>query len=179
MPIDPPLRILHLNDHLAAVGGVETYLLGLLPRLEELGHEVHFGFAKGDPDVVRNAHRLPHLSSIRQADIGAAGQEVSRLIERLRPDVVHVHGVGNLGAMRAAVASGRAVLHGHDFRPICPASNFFFKRTRTICQRQSGAACYAVSLLRHCMTPRPAPALSMLRRVSWIRAHAGHLSPSR
>ncbi len=166
------IRILHLNDHLAAVGGVETYLLGLIPLLEAEGNEVHVGYASGQGGLFRHEKQIPLLASIRFEDIGPCREAVAAWIRETQPDVIHLHGIQNLGAIQAAVASGRAILHGHDYRPICPASNFFFKRSKTICQRTCGPGCFAVTALRHCLTPRPLPALYFYRRVQWILRHA-------
>ncbi|MDA9830231.1 glycosyltransferase family 4 protein [Akkermansiaceae bacterium] len=166
------MKILHLNDHLAAVGGVETYLLGLLPNLEETGHEVVVGYSSGDGSVVNRAEKLSYLGSILHRDIAKGRSELESLIERENPDVVHLHGLQNLGAIQAAVESGRAVMHGHDYRPVCPASNFFYKRTKEICQRTCGPACFAVTAVKHCMTPRPGPASYFYKRVRWVMRNA-------
>ncbi|MDC0278548.1 glycosyltransferase family 4 protein [Akkermansiaceae bacterium] len=166
------MKILHLNDHLSAVGGVETYLLSLVPRLEAAGHEVMVGYSSGDGGGVTQSEKLSFLGSIRQSEIDAGRSEVERLIERFRPDVVHLHGIQNLGAIQAAVDLGKAVMHAHDFRPICPASNFFYKRTKTICQRTCGLGCFTTTAIKHCMTPRPGPAMYFYRRVRWVVKNA-------
>lgn len=166
------MKILHLNDHLSAVGGVETYLLGLVPLLEERGHEVMVGYSSGDGSVVSRSERLTYLGSIRHRDILPGREEVEALIHRFEPDVVHLHGIHNLGAIQAVVASERAVMHGHDYRPICPASNFFYKRTKEICRRTCGPACFGVTAIKHCMTPRPAPASYFYKRVRWVMRNA-------
>ena len=129
------MRILHLNDHLAAVGGVESYLMALVPELEKRGHGVHIGFASGGLKGMKNAVKLSHLNSIQFRDIEKGASEVTALIAEVQPDVIHLHGIQNTGVFRAAVATGRAILHGHDYRPICPAANFFYKRSKTICTR--------------------------------------------
>ena len=166
------MKILHLNDHLSSAGGVETYLLGLIPWLEMAGHQVVVGYSSGDGSVVKSSFKLDYIGSIRHRDIAAGRAEVESLIARENPDVVHLHGIKNLGVIQAAVATGRAVLHGHDYRPICPASNFFYKRTKAICQRTCGPGCFGVTALRHCMTPRPGPALYLYKRVRWVMKNA-------
>jgi glycosyltransferase involved in cell wall biosynthesis len=144
--------------------------------LEAAGHEVHVGYASGDGSVVPNSQRLGLLGSNQHRDRSFGHGEVTALIQHLQPDVVHLHGIQNLGAIQAAVESGRAVLHGHDYRPICPASNFFYKRTKTICQRTCGPGCFAVTAVKHCMTPRPRPALYFYQRSRWVVQNAGRFA---
>lgn len=163
------MKILHLNDHLAPVGGVETYLTGLLPLLRARGHEVHVAWSSGDGTLQPDSHQLPHMGSIRHGDIGAGRDEATALFKRLQPEVLHLHGIQNLGVVQAALDYGRVVMHGHDFRPICPAANFYYKNTRSECTRTAGWACYLQTLGRHCMTPRPLPAHYFLQRVAWIK----------
>ncbi len=177
------MRILHLNDHLAAVGGVESYLLALVPELEKRGHEVHVGYASGGLEEMKNTGKLSHLNSIRFRDITKGEKEVRDCIADVRPDVVHLHGIQNAGVFRAVASTGHAVMHGHDYRPICPAANFFYKRSKTICQRTCGPGCFGVTALKHCMTPRPRPALYFYQRSRWIMKNAGKIrnvvAPSR
>lgn len=165
------MKLLHLNDHLAPVGGVETYLTGLLPLLREQDHQVHVAYSTGDGTLQPDSHHLPLMGSIRHEDRQAGRKEAAALFARLQPDVVHLHGIQNLGVLEAAREYGATVMHGHDFRPICPAANFFFKRTRTECTRRAGPACYLQTLGRHCMTPRPLSAHYFLQRVSWVQEH--------
>lgn len=164
------MRILHVNDHLSESGGVETYLLNVCPALSERGHDVHVAYGAGRP-VLPRAHHVPEIASIRGADDARCARALDALIERVAPDVIHMHGVHNAGAIRALVRTGRCVLHTHDYRPICPASNFFFKRPQQVCARTCGPGCFTTTALRHCMTPRPRPALYFYRRVRWNLAH--------
>jgi glycosyltransferase involved in cell wall biosynthesis len=164
------MRILHVNDHLSESGGVETYLLSVCPALSQRGHDVHVAYGAGRP-VLPQAHHVPEIASIRAADDARCARALDALIDRVAPDVIHMHGVHNAGAIRALVRSGRCVLHTHDYRPICPASNFFLKRPQQECTRTCGPGCFTTTALRHCMTPRPRPALYFYRRVRWNLAH--------
>lgn len=164
------MRVLHVNDHLSESGGVETYLLRVCPELAERGHDVHVAYGKGSA-ALPQAVQIPQIASIRARDDDACAHALQRLIDRLAPDVVHMHGVHNAGAIRTLVDSGRCILHTHDYRPICPASNFFLKRTEAVCAKTCGPGCFVTTTLRHCMTPRPRPALYFYRRVRWNLAH--------
>lgn len=166
------MKVLHVNDNLSYSGGVETYLLALCPELERHGHEVHLAFGAGDASLWHRSHHLRLLVSQQSGDDQDSHDAVLRLIENLQPDVIHVHGLQNAGAIRALCETGIAVLHGHDYRPICPASNFYYKRTKRICTRRCGPGCFLVTARHHCMTPRPGPASYFYKRSRWIMKHA-------
>lgn len=176
------MRVLHLNEHLDWTGGVETYLLHLLPRLEEAGIEQYFGFARGDGNLVPRAQYVPEISQFGRKAEAAGYTRITQLLDALGPDVVHVHRVYNPGVLRACLDRGRTVVTCHDYLYLCPAASFFHRRTRTICRRRAGPGCFVVTLFRHCMTPRPRFALAYYRRVRrfvwWKDRFAAVLCPS-
>jgi glycosyltransferase involved in cell wall biosynthesis len=115
-----PLRILHVAHALPpTLGGVETYLGRLLPRLRDAGHTV-LAVSGGDPqpgDGGRGIHRSPAVDrhsllgdpSAPGAD-GAGGADaadrsggVGPLLDRLagafRPDLVHAHNLHHFDAV--------------------------------------------------------------------------------
>ena len=166
------MKILHINDHLAWKGGVETYLLNLIPRLKERGVEgrVLFGTGSEDGPVLEDTVALPALA--QPGDDPEVERAVRTQIEDCGADVVHLHGIGNLGVYRAAMASAPVVMTGHDYRPICPASSFFYKRSQQVCTRTCGPGCFAVTLKHHCLTPRPNFAKKFYQRSRWVMNHA-------
>lgn len=170
------MRLLHLNGHLDWRGGVEVYLLSLIPELKARGHQTIVGYAEGRPELVTHAIKLAELE---HADTGSrrAGYEAAvRLLEQSRPDVAHIHQTHNLGVIQACVERVPTILHGHDYRYVCPASTFYQRRSQSICGRVAGPGCFAVTVLRHCMTPRPRYAFPYYRRVRWIGHHQGRFA---
>jgi len=165
------MRILHLNDHLDYRGGIETYLLGLIPRLEQLGHECGYAFAEGDAGLVGQGFQLHELIDSRGSARAPAQRSMAALIKRWRPDVVHLHNVYNTGAVEACLHGAPTILTGHDYRNVCPASTFYLKRNEQVCHRTCGLGCFAVTLRGHCLTPRPRKAWQFVRRVQWMSAN--------
>jgi glycosyltransferase involved in cell wall biosynthesis len=163
------MRILHLNEHLDWKGGVEVYLLSLLPELERRGHEVIVGYVHGRPELATCAESLPQLEKADAAS-RQAGYAASRaLIDCHRPDVVHVHQTHNQGVIEACLESVPTLIHGHDYRYLCPASSFFYRRSQSVCRLPAGPHCFAVTIARHCLTPRPQYAFAYYGRVRWAR----------
>lgn len=170
------LKILHVNEHLAWCGGVETYLLSLVPELEQRGHKAVLVFSKGEPALVKSSRHVPQLSqSSRQA--GQDGYKaLLRIMQEEKPDIAHVHQTYNTGVIRACFESVPTIVTAHDFRYLCPASSLYFRRTQEICPKTAGLACFATTFAKHCLTPRPRQALSFYRRVRWFSHHSHRLS---
>lgn len=163
------MRILHLNEHLDWKGGVEVYLLHLLPELERLGHEVMVGFAQGQAELATYPVLLTELSGADQTARNLGHQKTKALIRQYRPDVVHIHQTHNRGIIEACLETTPTIIHGHDYRYLCPASTFFYRRSETLCARIAGPACFAVTLTRHCLTPRPQYTFPYYQRVRWTQ----------
>ena len=108
--VDPTcLRIVHVITTLG-VGGAEKHLLWLGEGQIKAGHEVHVVYLKGKGELAREfldrgmlLHRVPMDGVLRAP---AALLALTRLLARLRADVVHTHllkadAVGSVAARRA------------------------------------------------------------------------------
>lgn len=176
------MRVLHFNEHLSWSGGVETYLLHLIPALETAGLEQFYAYAQGDADLLPRTVQVPEISRFgREAELVGYAR-ARELLQRIRPDIIHIHRIYNLGVLRACLEFGPVVVTCHDYLYLCPAASFFHRRTQTICNRQAGPACFAITLLKHCLTPRPRFAVAYYRRVrafaQWKNRFAAVLCPS-
>jgi glycosyltransferase involved in cell wall biosynthesis len=166
------MKVLHVNEHLAYKGGVETYLFGLFPRLKAAGITPVVAYAEGDDTL--------HPATCRAPAIGTAGfraeaqsrVQTEQILRQEQPDVVHVHNVQNVGALQAAFDYGPTVMTTHDYRWVCPANSFFHRRPQTVCERTCGPGCFTTTLVKHCVTPRPQYAAYFYRRARWAIRHA-------
>ena len=89
-----------------------------------------------------------------------------------KPDVIHIHNLQNVGALQASLEYGPTVITTHDYRWVCPANSFFYKRTQEVCERTCGLGCFTTTLTKHCLTPRPQYAVYFYRRARWGIEHA-------
>lgn len=177
------MRVLHVNEHLASRGGIETYLLSLFPLLEAEGMEPVFAYASGDGGIVRRAEQVASLADARLSARRDGAAAMRSVLRRVKPDVVHLHNIHNMGAVSSCLESVPTVLTLHDYRYLCPSSNLFYRRTGTICERTCGVGCFVTTAIKHCMTPRPHLALQQYSRVKWMMRSAcrlaGTVAPSR
>lgn len=170
------MRILHLNEHLEWKGGVEVYLLSSIPELERRGHHVLVAYAQGRRALASHVELLPELGQADRAARAAGSVAAKALIDRYRPDIVHVHQTHNQGVIRACLDAVPTIVHGHDYRYLCPASTFFYRRSQTICNLAAGPRCFAVTVARHCLTPRPQYAFPYYQRVRWAQRQRDRFS---
>lgn len=171
------MKILHLNEHLDLKGGVETYLFAVIPRLENYGIESHVAYGyKSDAGSSGNRYYLPAVSETGFTSVPKGKSEFRKLAGEIKPDVIHIHNVQNIGIVQAALEYGPMVMTTHDYRWACPANSFFYKRTQKICGRQCGPGCFTTTLTKHCLTPRPQYAAYFYYRTQWVIKNAGRFS---
>lgn len=180
------MRILHVNKFLHRRGGAESYMLDLAAEQRRQGHEVGF-FAMDHPDndpdphedlfPVRMELNPPPDGALARARTAAqvlyrrdARRGMDAVLERFRPDVVHLHNIYHqlspsvLRPIRARDLP--AVMTLHDYKLACPTYQFldadgriceaclpgrFREATRRRCNRGSlvGSALATVELRVH------------------------------
>jgi len=166
------VKVLHVNEHLARKGGVETYLLSLLPMLAAHGITSTVAYGTGDPAEYTPSVCVPGIRHTGFRSQGAARQAMQAALDQAQPDVIHVHNVQNVGVLQACLAYGTTVMTAHDYRSICPSMTLFYKRTQEVCQRTCGPGCFTTTMTKHCLTPRPQYAGYFYYRSRWTTAHA-------
>ena len=87
------MHILHFNDHLRWAGGIETWLLTVVPLLEKRGVRCTVAYAKGEANLLPSTVQLPGLISNRFSDDAAVSREVFQLLDKHSPDILHLHGI--------------------------------------------------------------------------------------
>ena len=89
------MKILHVNDHLALKGGVETYLLSAIPHLERDGFEQAVVYGQGQPELVNSSFEVPEISTPGWGNKQAVQRKLAAAIDKFQPDVVHLHNIHN------------------------------------------------------------------------------------
>jgi glycosyltransferase involved in cell wall biosynthesis len=165
------MRILIANTRHYRQGGDSTYAFGLADALRGAGHDVAFFAMAGernerDPneDLFVSYIDFRELNKKKSVAAGLnvlgrsvfsseAAQKFTRLVERFRPDVVHlqnIHAHLTPSIVFAARRAGLPVVWTlHDYKLMCPNSHFRIDTTGELCQ-----ACrpghYLPSLSRKC-----------------------------
>ena len=166
------MKVLHLNDHLKQAGGVETYLRSVVTKLAASKFDIvvahgNEGELEGTESVL-----LPVLSNPNVSVSDEAYRSLSEMIRQQGVEVAHIHNVFNAGAIEACLDHVPTVLHLHDYRYMCPSSNFYQRRLGRRCGRTCGVACFGIGPLAGCQTPRPKAARGFYRRVRFVQRNA-------
>lgn len=170
------MKVLHINEHLALSGGVETYLFSLIPRLRDRNIESVMAYGAGDPSLYDACHHVPEIKESGFTSHPSARRRMREVLRSERPGLIHVHNIQNVGILQACLEYGPTVLTTHDHRWVCPANTFYYKRTREICDRTCGVGCFTTTLTKHCLTPRPQYAAYFYYRVKWGVRHSDEIA---
>ncbi len=153
------MRLLVLCEHSDHVGGLETYLAGVLPALAGAGWEI----------------RVVTRSQTGWADEHAAGsaqaaQQVREIASEFAPDVITLHSVMDALVIEASRESPAVlVYHLHDHRLFCPNGDRVYPQGGGRCRIRMGNACMAHALVHGCAYgPRPAT-IGLLRLRTHLR----------
>ncbi|MBN2489743.1 MAG: glycosyltransferase family 4 protein [Planctomycetes bacterium] len=160
------LKIVHVHDQAERLGGAERYLEDLIAALAAAGQEsVRVGSTRG------RRHRPPADSAQPAPDAPEAARyhvppyrgfrrtwrPYQEILERERPDVVHLHNTqyfvspSTLSRLVRLVPMVRTV---HDVRPLCPTGRKVLPRSGRLCERRLGLGCVN---LQGCFAPHRIP----------------------
>lgn len=151
------MKILHVMKTFAPIGGVETYVLKLLPWLEKFGHENVVIYQQEHPQKPSAAHCAAYHIPIAENDgHGSEHQRrhIATVVERERPSVVYLHDVYDPGIIRQVSELVPCVGYVHIFYPVCPGLAKLHRRTDQACQRAYGWGCVPNIYLRRCASAR-------------------------
>jgi len=147
------MKILHIVNVYAPAGGIETYVLDLLPLLEELGYENVLIYRQQHP-------RMPAINGkpIYHVPV-SAGQEdnlrrIVNIIEDEEPAVVYLHDVYDPVLVRRVAQLVPAIGYIHIFYPVCPGLGKLYRRGDKICTRSYGLGCAFMIYGRRCASAR-------------------------
>ena len=159
------MRILHISETYAEVGGAETYLLGVMQGLEALGHQNSIIYQRRHPRTLHVEGRgeyyvplgdaVPPPSPVRRLLAGSsdewylygqpalrqAQEATSRIIERENPDAIYLHLVYHPTIVEAAVNQRPTMAYIHGLYPCCPSNSKLWFRNDAVCTIRLGLRC--------------------------------------
>ncbi len=133
------MKILHIHKFFYPKGGSETYYFSLMHELEKRGHEV-IPFSMKDEKNLPSQYAeyfAPHISfekggakkALNFIYSHAAAEALERLIQRVRPDVAHIHNFAHQltpSILRVLRHHRIPIIYtAHDYQLICPSYNLY------------------------------------------------------
>lgn len=161
------MKILHLNDHYARVGGAETILLNNLRVLEECGTEnvvVHQHPSDESPPQRRRAYCIPGLGEVRLSRDPRILKTLEEILRTEQPDLIHLYDIGNpmIATLCCSLKPTIQSVLNHSF--YCPGGEKYLPFLGKICHRPFGLGCLSSAFLTHCNSIRPSILLSSYGR---------------
>lgn len=132
---DAPLHVVWLNQHAAAVGGAERYILQTAKRLAERGWR--------NTLLYEVAGRIePEFTSVFDAALPQV--QVAEQLQELAGDVVYAHRVESLDTVRTLAAAATPTLRFvHDHKLFCLREHKYTALGNQTCTRRTGWNCYS------------------------------------
>ncbi|MCI0398593.1 MAG: glycosyltransferase family 4 protein [Chloroflexi bacterium] len=146
------MKILHLTELFAPVGGAEQYLLNLLPLLEGAGHENVVVYWEHHPRTAPDDNRTVHYVPVEEPP--ARQQHIRAIIGQEQPALIYLHSTDRPALIAAIAPLAPTVAYVHDFDPLCPGLAKYYRRGKRICTRPYGLGCAAMIYLRRCASAR-------------------------
>lgn len=129
------MRILLVNDYISKIGGAELYNHFLKKGLEEKGHEVVLA-GKEDKMSPKNYPYSWYDLSVKR--------EVSEILDKFKPDLVHVHSFGYISPSFFSEVKDRGLplsLKMGNVSLICPKSRMMY-RNKEPCKYGFSERCF-------------------------------------
>ncbi|MCP4421394.1 MAG: glycosyltransferase family 4 protein [Chloroflexi bacterium] len=141
------MKILHITDIFAPVGGIESYIIKLLPLLEEAGHE--------NVVVYRQKHSQTLTEKTRAIYVPLDDNVMlAKTIHRERPTIIYLHAVYDWVTILTAKPYAPTIAYAHGFASVCPGLGKFHRRNDTICKRPFGIGCISTIYWQRCASAR-------------------------
>lgn len=166
------MRVLHLVDRLDTIGGVPTYLAGLLPALASEGIESVVATADDSRAEFAGA-RCVHVPAVGSTAPRLTAAERSALRSALgneAPDVVYSHTARSPDVVAVACEQAPTLVYVHDYFTVCPGSARYLHNRVAFCEEGPGARCFWRAYTERCTNRRPDRLVNEYRRVkAWER----------
>jgi glycosyltransferase involved in cell wall biosynthesis len=161
------VRIVHLVDALDTIGGVPTYLGGLLPALASRGVEntVLTGASGGTAPGAEVVH-VPAIEAATAAVSAVLADELRVALRRANPDIVYSHTARSPAVVAVAAEVAPVAVYAHDYFTICPGSERYLHRSVAFCSEGFGARCFWRAYTERTTNRRPDRLVREIRRVA-------------
>ncbi len=161
------MNILHLNDKVEIIGGVETYLYQIC-RLDKSYNLDNYwlGIYKQNQDF----YRVKEFNGLSESGILHFKKLISYLTDyckRNEIDIIHVHSLSNPKLIQEFFKIRPVVRSMHEPRIVCPGQGKFWRKTERICNIPFGLHCFYHAYKEGCCNRHPKRLLEAYSNVSF------------
>ena len=157
------MKILHVLERFAPLGGIETYVLDLLPLLEERGFinsVIYRQEHKSTPSGYGKPYYYVPVTNDPDSDLA----KIIDITRQEQPSTIYLHDIYAPQLIKELGKIAPTIGYVHIFYPVCPGLGKLFRRGDKICERPYGLGCIPNIYLRRCATARdPRNVLKIMR----------------
>lgn len=160
------MRIAHFIDNLEWSGGIETYVLNLIPELSKKGvkQSVIYNQRKDNVDIDEYC-KLYKNKSLNVKEV-----------LKSQADIIHIHNIFDRKKINKIKKDFEVIFTTHNYKLICPATNFYLKNTKEICNISCSWKCFFTSLRHRCMPLRPPHIFNSYNFSKWAMRNEDNIS---
>lgn len=140
------MNVTHLVDNLEWAGGLETYVLNLIPELAKRGVNQSVVFNEKSDEVGVEGYCKLYKNN---DSLG-----VESALKKEKTDIIHVHNIYNKELFDKVKNDYKIIFTTHNYKLVCPATNFFLKNTGEVCNISCSWKCFFTSMGYRCMPLR-------------------------
>lgn len=158
------MKILHIMEYYAVVGGLERGVRMICDLLEEAGHTCSVVFSHagaGELPTTRPAYYMPELA---EPHCSGAIVALGRVLDREMPDLIVIHEFLVPDVLEWVMARYPSIRYVWGFKLLCPGGRRMWTEPGIVCQRKSGYLCQAVAYRERCMPRNPRQGLPLIAR---------------
>jgi glycosyltransferase involved in cell wall biosynthesis len=159
------VKILHITETFAPAGGIETYVLELLPLLEARGHQNAVIYRREHPRTpATDGKPIYHVPVTEEPERNRA--LIADIIRREKPTIIYLHAVYDPDVVMEAARLAPTVAYVHGFYPVCPGLAKYYRRGDQVCTRPFGLGCVPLIYLRRCASARHPRSVSRIMQTT-------------
>ncbi|MEZ4774548.1 MAG: glycosyltransferase family 4 protein [Bacteroidia bacterium] len=148
------MKILHLNDKTAILGGVEVYVEQLQQLLPATGAEsVWMGISKNEQTYSMQIYPSEKVSAL--GDLAATGDFLRQWADRENIDLINIHSISDPDLISLCFAIRPVVRSLHEPRMFCPGQGKFWRFSEKVCNQPFGIHCLWHTYTQGCSNRHP------------------------
>ncbi|MBI5643840.1 MAG: glycosyltransferase family 4 protein [Deltaproteobacteria bacterium] len=162
------MKIMHIDHNYHYCGGTEQYLLSIIDMLEKRGHQQVVVYSnKTERTVSKESCREYHLPGVTMELNLRQIPALSRIIKEESPDIIYLHNVHNLYALKECLRQRPTIRYIHDPSLCCFTHWKLLPGLIDLCDLPLGLSC----LRKGCLGLRIKDILLYLARMREMRLH--------
>jgi glycosyltransferase involved in cell wall biosynthesis len=145
------LKVLHIVESFAPLGGAEQYMIQQISLLADAGIENEVIYWDDHPQTFRTSgYPVYHLTESGPTLL----HRIQSIVEADRPTLIYLHTVRDPALIAFVCGLAPTTAYIHDFYPVCPGLAKFYRLGQSICTRPYGLGCVPMIYLRRCASAK-------------------------